>query len=66
MTAELDDFVEGKPEEAGDVDGVALHHGKQLFFPGWEALSVLAANDCLVPDVIPDLNSKLGFVCAST
>ena len=55
MTAELDNFVDGKPEEACDVDGVALHRGEQLFLPGWEALSVLAANDRFVPDVIGDI-----------
>ena len=48
MTAELDDFVDGKPEEKScDVDGVTLQAGRP--FPSSQRTGRL------VPDVIGDI-----------
>src|SRR5262249_51916575 len=42
LPPDLDDLVGRQAEEIADMDGVALHHGKDPLLPRWQAAAVLA------------------------
>src|SRR6185312_1741952 len=55
LPPDLDDLIVGKAEEVADMDGVALHHGKQPFLASRQAPAVLAADHRLMADIVGDI-----------
>src|ERR1700753_1504222 len=55
LPPDLDHLIGREAEKVADVNGIALHHGKEGLLPSRQALAVLAADHRLVADVIGDV-----------
>jgi hypothetical protein len=60
VPAEFDDVFARKPEEVGDMHGVAFHRGEERLLPFGQTLSVLPVNDRFVADIIGDVVEREG------
>ena len=55
LPPDLNDLIGWQAEEVTDMNGVALHHGKQPLLPGRQTLAIFTADDGLVADIISDI-----------